>query len=151
MRELPASERDALALVGVLSVLAVPIFVDGRWWGFIGFEDCEHERDWSAAETDALRAAAGLVAAAISRERAERDLRRRDAILQAVSHGAGRLVADAELAGRGGRLAASGSGGGRREPGVPVRERRPRRRQAESRASGSSGSRTGPRPSSTTR
>jgi len=93
VRELPDEERQPLELMDALSVVAVPIFVDGTWWGFIGFEDCEHERDWSPAETDALRAAAGLVAAAISRERVEHDLRRRDAILQAVSHAAGLLVA----------------------------------------------------------
>ena len=80
-----------MELIDALSVVAVPVFVEGEWWGFIGFEDCERERDWSAAETDALRAAAGLIAAGISRERVERDLRRRDAILQAVSHSAGRL------------------------------------------------------------
>ena len=91
--DLPAEERDALALAGSLSVLAVPIFVQGRWWGFIGFEDAEHRRDWSLAETEALRAAAGIVAAAITRESAEGDLRRRDAVLEAVSHGAERLVA----------------------------------------------------------
>jgi PAS domain S-box-containing protein len=91
--DLPDDERDALALAGSLSVLAVPIFVDGRWWGFIGFEDAERKRDWSPAETEALRAAAGIVAAAIKRELAERDLRRRDAVLEAVSHGAERLVA----------------------------------------------------------
>ena len=94
VRELPDDEREPLELVDALSVVAVPVFVDGTWWGFIGFEDCEHERDWSAAETDALRAAAGLVAAAISRERVEHDLRRRDAILEAVSHTAGLLVAE---------------------------------------------------------
>jgi PAS domain S-box-containing protein len=94
IRDLPPDEREVLELVDALSVVAVPVFVDGAWWGFIGFEDCERERDWSAAETDALRAAAGLVAAGVSRERVERDLRRRDAILQAVSHSAGRLVAE---------------------------------------------------------
>ena len=94
VRELPVDEREALALVGALSVVAVPVFVDGEWWGFIGFEDCERERDWSAAETDALRAAAGLVAAGVNRDRVEHDLRRRDAIMQAVSHAAGRLVAE---------------------------------------------------------
>jgi two-component system, cell cycle sensor histidine kinase and response regulator CckA len=93
VRELPPDEREVLELVDALSVVAVPVFVDGAWWGFIGFEDCERERDWSAAETDALRAAAGLVAAGINRERVERDLRRRDAILEAVSHAAARLVA----------------------------------------------------------
>jgi two-component system cell cycle sensor histidine kinase/response regulator CckA len=93
IRDLPDDERQALALAGSLSVLAVPIFVKGRWWGFIGFEDAEHQRDWSLAETEALRAAAGIVAAAITRESAEVDLRRRDAVLEAVSRGAEWLVA----------------------------------------------------------
>ena len=93
-RDLPPGEREPLELIGTLSVVAVPIFVDGDWWGFIGLEDCERERDWSTAETDALRTAAGLVAAAVTRERVERDLRRRDAILEAVSHAAARLLAE---------------------------------------------------------
>ena len=63
------------------------------WWGFIDFDDCERERVWSAAEIDAIRAAAGLIAGAVSRERAEQRLHRRDAILEAVSHAAGLLVA----------------------------------------------------------
>lgn len=96
VRCLPPDERDPIMLLDALSILAVPVFVDNRWWGFIGFDDCESERDWSSAETDALRAAAGLVAAAIGRERAERDLRRRDSILEAVSHGASQLVAAAD-------------------------------------------------------
>jgi PAS domain S-box-containing protein len=93
IRDLPADEREPLELGDWLSVLAVPIFVDGVWWGFIDFDDCERERDWSAAEIDALRAAAGLIAAAVSRERAEGNLRRRDAMLEAVSNGARQLVA----------------------------------------------------------
>ena len=91
--DLPADEREPLELGDWLSVLAVPVFVDGSWWGFIDFDDCERERDWSAAEIDAIRAAAGLIAGAVSRERAERALHRRDAILEAVSHAAGLLVA----------------------------------------------------------
>ncbi len=93
LEDLPPDERETLAVVECLSIMAVPVFVEAAWWGFIGFEDCERERDWSSAETDALRAAAGLVAAAIGRERAERDLRSRDAILEAVSDGARALVA----------------------------------------------------------
>ncbi|MDX6439451.1 MAG: two-component system, cell cycle sensor histidine kinase and response regulator CckA [Gaiellaceae bacterium] len=93
LRDLPTDERETLAVVECLSIMAVPVFVEGAWWGFIGFEDCERERDWSSAETDALRAAAGLIAAAIGRDHAESDLRRRDAILEAVSHGARELVA----------------------------------------------------------
>ena len=48
IRDLPADEREPLELDDWLSVVAVPIFVDGVWWGFIDFDDCERERDWSA-------------------------------------------------------------------------------------------------------
>ena len=101
------------------------------WWGFIGFEDAEHERDWSPAETEALRAAAGIVAAAIKRELAERDLRRRDAVLEAVSHGARTARRRAELARRCTPLPARARRGVRCEPLVPVRERSPRRWPAD--------------------
>ena len=94
VRHLPEDEREAMAELGALSVVAVPVFVGERWWGFIGFEDREREREWSAAEIDALRAAAGLVAAAVVRDRAENALLRRDAILEAVSHAAERLVGE---------------------------------------------------------
>ncbi|MGZ8782443.1 MAG: PAS domain S-box protein, partial [Gaiellaceae bacterium] len=94
VRLLPEDERDPIGLIDAKSILAVPVFADGNWWGFLGFDDCERERDWSAAETDALRAASGLVEAALERERAEGDLRHRDAILEAVSDAAAGLLAE---------------------------------------------------------
>ena len=45
--------------------------VSGRWWGFLGFDDCHHEREWSAAEIDVLKTVSGLIAGAIERENAE--------------------------------------------------------------------------------
>ena len=92
--DLPDEEGEPLSLMGTLSIVAVPVVVDDTWWGFLGFEDCEQEREWSAAETDALRAAAGLIAAAVKRGRTERDLERRDEILQAMSESAERLLAE---------------------------------------------------------
>ena len=62
----------------------MPIFVDGDWWGFIGFDDCETERTWSAAELDALRTASSLLAAAVRRERSETVLREHEQKLRAV-------------------------------------------------------------------
>jgi PAS domain S-box-containing protein len=50
----------------------------------MGFDDCSSEREWSPAETDALRTAASLVAAAIERERAEHVLREHEQKLRAV-------------------------------------------------------------------
>ncbi len=77
VREFPASEREVLASQGILSILVVPIFVGEALWGFIGFDECLAEREWAAAEMEALRAAAGILGAAIQRTQAESTLRRR--------------------------------------------------------------------------
>ena len=51
-------ERAVFDAQGILAVATVPIFVDGMWWGFIGFDDCETERTWSPSR--AGRVADGL-------------------------------------------------------------------------------------------
>ena len=56
-----------LSQIGIKSVLLVPVFVDGQWWGQLGFDDCEHERIWSAVETDTLKTLAEMVGASIAR------------------------------------------------------------------------------------
>ena len=73
--ELPAPERALLRAQDIESVAVVPIFVEERFWGFLGFDDCTEARRWSEAEIDGLRAAAGLLGAALFRERAEGALR----------------------------------------------------------------------------
>ncbi len=75
VRELPAGERELLAPQGIEALLVVPIYVGDEWWGFMGFDDCEGEREWSAGEQEALRAAAGAMGAAIQRQRTEEALR----------------------------------------------------------------------------
>ena len=73
VRELPVLIRELLERHGTRSFLTVPIFAGTRWWGFLGFHECREERDWTAAETDALRVAAGVLGAAFERHRAERE------------------------------------------------------------------------------
>ena len=75
VRDLPESEQPELRAEEILSIALVPIFVEGRWWGFIGFDECVEEREWSAAEVGALGAAAGTLGAAIRRRRTEDQLR----------------------------------------------------------------------------
>jgi PAS domain S-box-containing protein len=71
VREFPASERGILQEQGIRSLLVAPILAGQEWWGFIGFDECEAEREWSSPEIDALKAAAGIVGAAIARRRSE--------------------------------------------------------------------------------
>src|SRR5215204_1240530 len=83
-REFPQSEQPELREQGILSILIVPIFVEGKWWGQIGFDDCSEEREWSTAEVGALGAAAGTLGAAIRRRRIEEELRQSEGRYRAV-------------------------------------------------------------------
>jgi len=73
--DLPPAERPWLAARGVQAVAEHPIFVGDEWWGAIGFHDCERERVWGS-ELDALRAAATVIGAAVTRQRIEGERRR---------------------------------------------------------------------------
>jgi class 3 adenylate cyclase len=72
LSELTGYARQVFLEHGTHGFVSVPIMVAGRWWGFLGFDDCHIERQWSRAEIDVLRTAAGLISAAIERERAEK-------------------------------------------------------------------------------
>ena len=74
--DFPHEERSLLSPAGILSLLAVPVFVQDTWWGFMGFAVCREAREWLPAEIDALKTAAGTLGAAIERNRAE-DVHRR--------------------------------------------------------------------------
>jgi signal transduction histidine kinase len=68
--EFPDGERRLLQADQVRSIVVAPVAVGGRWWGHLGFDDSESERTWSALETDALRAAAGMMGAALQQSAA---------------------------------------------------------------------------------
>ncbi|HWQ04362.1 MAG TPA: ATP-binding protein [Longilinea sp.] len=57
----------------VKSLLHVPVFLDKKYWGFIGFVDSNVIRQWSAVELDALKTAANIFSATLQRERDEQN------------------------------------------------------------------------------
>jgi PAS domain S-box-containing protein len=67
----PSKDKARLNNLGIKALLEVPLFVNGRWWGTIGFDDFEMERQWSPAEVDALKIAAGILSGTIQRQEAE--------------------------------------------------------------------------------
>jgi PAS domain S-box-containing protein len=70
----PASERAVLAAQGIQSLAIVPVFVANEWWGFIGFDQCDTQWEWSDAELDTLRTAAHILGAAIAHRQKEQAL-----------------------------------------------------------------------------
>ena len=72
-RDFLPAEQSMMETDGVKGVVAIPIFVHGDWWGILGFNDCETDRQWSLAEQEALRAAANTLASAIERRLQQED------------------------------------------------------------------------------
>jgi PAS domain S-box-containing protein len=82
--DLPDLARRHLEGQEIQSVIAVPIFVGETWWGFIGFDDCLSARQWASVETEALRAAARAIGAALQRKEADENVRKANELVRAV-------------------------------------------------------------------
>jgi PAS domain S-box-containing protein len=66
-KHLNSSDMENLRGRNIQALLDVPIFIDGKWWGTIGFDDQATSRLWSTTEVDALVVAANLLTAAVKR------------------------------------------------------------------------------------
>ena len=64
-----------LANDGTRVTIQVPLQRAGEWWGFVGFDDCRTEREWTAEERRALEAVAAAMDGALQRLRREEDVR----------------------------------------------------------------------------
>lgn len=84
VREFPLAEQYILAPQEIQSIVAVPIFIGEKWWGFIGFDEYQKERAWSQAEIEALKTASAIIGAFIERTRMEEALREEDSFRTAV-------------------------------------------------------------------
>ncbi len=92
-------EASYLAPLGAKSILEVPILLMAEtaarsdalieWWGVIGFDDYTQERQWSPAEVDALKIAAGLLGAAIQRQRYDQAIHESESIYRRAISAAG--------------------------------------------------------------
>ena len=58
--EMPPELQAQLSPQGILSILIVPIFMEDKFWGFIGFDDCHNERIFTEEE-EAILSSSGLL------------------------------------------------------------------------------------------
>jgi PAS domain S-box-containing protein len=85
----PESEREYLRSLNIQTLIELPIFVDGKWWGTMGLDDVQVEREWSNAEIDALKVATEILGAAIQRQKAETAVRESERIYRQAIETAG--------------------------------------------------------------
>jgi GAF domain-containing protein len=89
--------RRLLSAVGVMTSLMLPIVVEGRQWGRIGFDDCGSEHDWAEDEIQLLSMLAQVIGAAITRERFRQQAQQREQLLQAVTNCAAQIGTASDL------------------------------------------------------
>src|SRR5581483_2562416 len=110
-RALPTLEREIVEGWGIRSVLAVPITIEGQFWGFVGFDDGHQDRIWTDSEISILAAMAGSIGGAIARQQSEQAMR---AARRAAERESERLLAL--------HRASAALGSATAEPGVVVAE-----------------------------
>jgi len=74
VKDLPQKEAAFINQFEVKSILEVPIIIYGELWGFVGFDDCHQERQWSEAEISVLKALAVSIGGALSNKKIQQDL-----------------------------------------------------------------------------
>jgi GAF domain-containing protein len=71
--DFPEDEQKILSLRGVKSIAAVPIHVDGLWWGYLGLEDHVLHRTWEPSTIQLLLEAGIILGNAIGSDMARQD------------------------------------------------------------------------------
>jgi PAS domain S-box-containing protein len=66
--------QQLLAAQEIISILILPIFVEESFWGFIGFDECKFERDWTEVERSILLSFAATLSGVILRSKTEKEL-----------------------------------------------------------------------------
>ncbi len=73
--QLPDTCWEMLESQETQSVLAFPLWVNGEFWGFIGFDECSFEREWIPFEVNILRVTSQLISNAIENINAQTDIK----------------------------------------------------------------------------
>jgi len=75
VRDMSESEQAQLSPQGILSILVLPVFIQERFWGFVGFDNCKSERVFTESEEAILRSGSLLFAHAYHRNELIQNIR----------------------------------------------------------------------------
>jgi len=73
--QLPETCWEILESQDIQSVLAFPLWVNGSFWGFMGFDECSFEREWIPFEVNILKVTSQLISNAIENQEAQAGLK----------------------------------------------------------------------------
>lgn len=67
--DFPETERARLSPSRIRSILLIPLFVSGDWYGYVGFDCCTSERKWASQEIALLKVTAAQISSGIENHR----------------------------------------------------------------------------------
>ncbi|MFW5843133.1 MAG: sensor histidine kinase, partial [Spirochaetota bacterium] len=76
VEDFPDKEQGILGPQGIVSILVLPLFVNGEWKGFIGYDQTDRERSWSKSEALLLQTASDLLGGYLGRIESEKIIQR---------------------------------------------------------------------------
>ncbi len=68
IQELPEDILAILEPQGIKSILVLPLYVENKFFGFIGFDECERQKLWQTDELELLRTIAGIISNSFERK-----------------------------------------------------------------------------------
>ncbi len=80
--ELPEDIIQILEPQEIKSILVFPLYVQGRFFGFIGFDECVNSKSWQHDEIELLRAISNIIATAFERYRYQTQVKESEAQLK---------------------------------------------------------------------
>ncbi len=76
--DLPEDERNILESQDIKSILAIPVFVYQKWFGFIGFDDTRNCRKWTKEDIELLRTSAEILGLFIENQKNKQTIEKRN-------------------------------------------------------------------------
>lgn len=67
--------RKIMEMQGIKAYLFTPIFLNEKFWGWIGFDDCTNERKWKDVEAKAIQSVANSIGLRLEQEVTDKNLK----------------------------------------------------------------------------
>ncbi len=84
INNLPKENQKVFVDGNIKSIILVPIIIDEKYWGFVGFDECKTDRVWTANEESLLVTMSSMLGAIIKRNNIQEELLKKNSELDSA-------------------------------------------------------------------